>query len=179
MLQISTSLANKPHHVILAVITKQERSKITELIAAMAMRGPLSIVAGSDWMPSYDLTRILRHQTTDVRQVMNRIHVARAFTCYQLLNLLATTGPDPKPLLILDFLHSFYDEDVRPNVRMQKLQQCVACLERLSPSRPIGIFSQYLESKDYLRFHPVISRIADETFQIKEDVGTVMQPGLF
>ncbi len=161
LLQIPTALAEVRHHLLLAVISKETRGQIAELIATMAMREPLSIVAGSEWLPMYEVARHLSYQTNEFKAVMDRVHLARAFTCYQLLDILNNTPPIPEPLLMINFLHPFYEVDVPPEVRARVLDTCVRRLDNLSYTRPIGVIVQHMEGDGYETYLPVISAIAD------------------
>src|SRR5512144_2637964 len=96
----------------LAVYMTLEAEKVTELIAGLALNAPLNIVAGSEWIPSYGVARLLRRRVTHIEAVLRRIQLARAFTCYQLLDLLAGVRPGSTPVLVLDTLHTFYSDDM-------------------------------------------------------------------
>ena len=98
LLNLSAHL-HPSRRLTLAVTERYERQNITELIAALCLRGPLYVMAGSDWLPSYGLTRLIRHRTHEVKQTLNHIRMARAFTCYQLLDLIANIRPDDEPLI--------------------------------------------------------------------------------
>jgi len=47
------------------------------------------------------------------QEILNRITVARAFTCFQMLALLESTPASDGPFVILDLLRTFYDESVQ------------------------------------------------------------------
>ena len=137
------ALLNLPIHLhpsrrlTLVVAERYEHENITELIAALCLRGPLYVLAGSDWLPSYGLTRLIRHRTHEVRQTLNHVRMARAFTCYQLLDLIANIRPDDEPLLILDFLNTFLNDDIPLPVRFRVLRQCCGHLQRLAFRKPV------------------------------------------
>ena len=160
-------------------IVGSQHKKITELIAALGLRGSLYTIAGSDWVPSYGLARSLRLKTVEVKRVLDRTRLARAFTCYQMLDLLASTRPDGNPVLVLNFLHTFYSPDIPLHVRMRVLKQCCQHLERLSYYEPVAVLIEQTTEDDYQRFHQVVSPIADEIFQMDEDREEIFQPALF
>jgi hypothetical protein len=178
LLQLPTALATKSQQLLLAVITRTQRPRIAEVIAAMALNGSFSIVTGSERIPSYEVTLLLDDDVCDIKAILNRIHLRRAFTCYQLVDVLKSTPPISEPLLILDFLYPFY-EDVPIERRINRFDQCMEQLERLSVSRPIGMIIQDSEGPDYSLFYPDLERIADDVFQTKEEVEAVSQARLF
>ena len=179
------ALLNLPIHLhpsrrlTLVVAERYEHENITELIAALCLRGPLYVLAGSDWLPSYGLTRLIRHRTHEVRQTLNHTRMARAFTCYQLLDLIANIRPDDEPLLILDFLNTFQDDDIPLSVRLRVLRQCCGHLQRLAFRKPVVIFVQGLKTENDEAFLSILQQSADEIRRIEGEPERVCQPALF
>ncbi len=64
-------------------------------------------------------------------EVLQRITVSRAFTCYQVLALLESTPASPAPFVVLDLLNTFYDESVQAGERKRLLRGCITHLLRL------------------------------------------------
>src|SRR5260370_27962784 len=143
--------------LVLVVTAGSERENITELIADLCLRAPLYVVAGSDWLPGYGLTRQIRHRTHEVKQVLKRVRMARAFTCYQLLDLVASIRPDDEPLLLLDFLNTFHNDDIPLPVRSPLLRQCCGHLKRLAFRKPVAVLIQELPAVDYAAFYSILS----------------------
>ena len=106
------------------------------------MNGPLFVVSGSEWLPAFELTRILRKRTLEVKETLNRLYTVRASTCYRLLDSLANIPSNGEPILVLDFLHTFYDPDVPLRVRFYKLRECCRHLKRLAFYRPVIVMTQ-------------------------------------
>ena len=152
---------------------------ITELIAALVLRSPLFVVAGSEWLPAYDLTRILRRKTLEVREILNRLYTVRASTCYRLLDSLANIPSNGEPILVLDFLHTFYDPDVRLHVRLLKLRECCRELKRLAFYRPVVVITRELPVEDYQKFSPALHSVADRIFTLEPELEPISQPALF
>ena len=179
------ALLNLPVHLhssrrlTLVVAQRYERENITELIAALCLRGPLYVLAGSDWLPGYDLTRLIRHRTHEVRQTLERVHMARAFTCYQLLDLIANIRPDEEPLLILDFLNTFLNDDIPLPVRFRVLRQCCGHMQRLAFRKRVVVLVQEQSVEDHAAFHNILARSADEVLRIEGEPERVCQPALF
>lgn len=163
----------------LVVTERYERQHITELMAALCLRGPLYVLAGSDWLPSYGLTRLIRHRTHEVRQTLKHVRMARAFTCCQLLDLIANIRPDDEPLLILDFLNTFQDDDIPLPVRFRVLRQCCGHLQRLAFRKPVIIFVQGLKIESDEAFLSILAQNADEVLHIEAEPERVCQGALF
>jgi hypothetical protein len=64
------------------------------LTAHLARRGPLRVLDGGNRFNVYRVARFLRPQSgADLSGALERIQVARAFTCYQMLGLLQASPP--------------------------------------------------------------------------------------
>ena len=72
--------------------------------------------------------------------ILERITISRAFTCYQVLSLLEST---PATFVVIDILHTFYDESVQAGERERLLRACIAELARLGRAAS-GLVSMYL-----------------------------------
>jgi hypothetical protein len=82
------------------------------------------------------------------------------------LDLLEDIRPERDPVLILDFLHHFYNPDIQPPVRRRVLEQCCRHLQRLALQRPLMVFVQRLETEEYRQFFPLVAAAADEVLQL-------------
>lgn len=104
-----------------------------ELAAHLAQRGPLWVVDGGNRFNAYILARKLRRlRRTGLSQALGRIRVRRAFTCYQVTALLEQSPSRAEPTLVIDFLHTFYDQSVPLGERHRLLDVCLEHLQRLS-----------------------------------------------
>ena len=166
--------------LLLVEATGRLSEGVTELFAALAMRGPFYAIAGGEWLPTYALVRSLRQKTPTLPQVLGRIRLARPFTCYQVLDLLTDIRPERDPVLVLDFLHHFHNPDIPIHVRQRVLQQCCTRLQHLALTRPLLIFVQALETEEYRELFPVVAKTADEIFQAGDaSAEETFQPALF
>jgi len=176
------SLIRKAQSPRLLLIETEARPSegITELFAALALRGPFYAIAGGEWLPTYALARSLRRRTPAIQQILGRIRLARPFTCYQILDLLTDIRPEHDPVLVLDFLHHFHNPDIPLPVRRRVLEQCCKCLENLSLARTLLVFVQTLETDEYRSFFPLVAETADEILQAADAPGDeALQPVLF
>jgi hypothetical protein len=136
------------------------RQALPPWIAQLAFNGPLRILDGGGRFNPYSLTRPLRRLTPRVAEAMQRVHIQRAFTCYQMTALLdevcasdsaapSNDGQPPQrlsgdalqtaPLLALDLLNTFHDEDVPAHERRRLLAGGLAGLNRLSRIAPVAV----------------------------------------
>jgi len=161
----------------LALILTQGRARaeITNLIVELILRGPLFIVAGSEWLPAYELARRIRRRTVRIREILNRMYAARAATCYRLVDSLATLPSNGEPLLVLDFLHTFYEADIPLPVRQRKLQECCRELQRLAFYRPVIVMTQTQCTEEYERFIPSLCSIANTTLTLEAQTEQITQ----
>ncbi len=96
-------------------------------IARLGERGSLRVLDGGNRFNAYMVARAARGRP----EVLNRITISRAFTCYQVLSLLEATPAIQFPFVVLDLLSTFYDESVQIGERKRLLRVCITHLERL------------------------------------------------
>jgi hypothetical protein len=109
------------------------------LTAVLAQRGPVQVVDGGNRFAPYQVARLLRAHTTDIAPLWDRITIARAFTCYQMVHLLTQLTHTDQPLLVLHLLATFEDESVDDVEAVRLLRLALAQLHRLR--RPGGVVS--------------------------------------
>ena len=116
---------------------------MVDLIAHLACRGPLRILDGGNRFDAYGcnlaVARVLNSRTANLPAVLERIHLARAFTCYQMATLLKETLEQPTPTIALDLLSTFYDESVPAAESQRLLETCIAHLRRLNCVAPVAV----------------------------------------
>jgi hypothetical protein len=162
------------------ILTKDSAHKSkTDLIAQLILQKPLFVVSGDEWLPAFELPRIIRARTSQVKQVMDRLNSGRASTCYRLLDSLASIAPQGEPILVLEFLHTFYDSDIPLRTRLFKLRECCRELKRLASYRPVIVMTREGASEDYEKFMPALGSVADRTLSLEPEVEQVTQPALF
>jgi len=162
------------------ILTRDRAHRIkTDLIASLILHGPLFVVSGDEWLPAFVLPHIIRGHTTEVREVMGRLYTVRASTCYRLFDSLAGTSLKGEPILVMDFLHTFYDSDIPLRTRLLKLRECCRELKRLAFYRPIIVTTQEMEGEEYEKFIPALCSITDQTITLDPELEHVGQPALF
>ena len=165
--------------LVLILTQDRARKSKTDLIANLILNGPLFVVSGDEWLPSFLLSRIIRGQTTAVKEIMNRLHTVRASTCYRLFDSLANIPSKGEPILVLDFLHTFYDPDIHLRTRLFRIRECCRELKRLAFYRPVIVMTREKEGEEYEKFIPAIYQIADTISTLEPEREQISQPVLF
>ena len=132
-------IPNSGKLLLLAAPRSVLKSALPPWIARLAAAGPLMVLDGGNCFNAYGVARDLRRRTPHVTDALKRISVARAFTCYQMAALLSETSNSALPILTLDLLATFADENVRLDERKRLLAGCVNQLRRLSATAPAAI----------------------------------------
>ena len=69
----SLQRVSQPKRLRLIETAGRQSEGITELFAAMALRGSFYAIAGGEWIPTYALVQAVRRKTIDVQQVLGRV----------------------------------------------------------------------------------------------------------
>ena len=128
-----------PTRLVLVTAPKAANAQMLALTARLAHVGAVRVLDGGNSFDAYAIARTLRSLTPHVETTLAQINVQRAFTCYQMLTLLAETPPTPIPTLVLDALSTFHDESVPLPERFRLLRACVQHLQRLSRAGPVVV----------------------------------------
>lgn len=132
-----------PGRLLLVIAPRAGGAIMLDLIARLACRGPMRLLDGGNCFDVYRcnqaIARALQGQKGQLADVLERIQLARAFTCYQMVALLKQTQAWPIPTLVLDLLSTFYDESVPAIESRRLLQACIVQLQRLNNLAPVAI----------------------------------------
>lgn len=123
-----TSIEPKTGSLILLVGPRSLNTTMLNAIARLGEGGPVRILDGGNRFNAYMVARAARGRP----DVLNRITISRAFTCYQVRSLLESTPATPIPFVVLDLLNTFYDESVQIGERKRLLRACTMHMERLA-----------------------------------------------
>ncbi len=158
-----------PGEFTLAVLPRRAIRPLLGLAARLALRAPLRVLDGGNCFNAYVVAAALRLHTSDVNTALERIRVARAFTCYQMVTLLTETPEVPVATLVLDLLATFRDENVPQGERRRLLTASLQRLQHLAVAAPL------LVSASHDSGPPMSSRVArrklpdrDELFDLLE-----------
>jgi hypothetical protein len=148
--------------------TRAPTQTLLIMFTLLAARGETPrLFDGGNRFDGYFVARLARRLTPQPRAVLSRMRLSRAFTCFQLAELIENTpieppadrgGPRPEPvegrtllrsegtgpgvgevspLFVLDLLSTFYDESVPPRDVERLLARVIAQLKRLAAVGPV------------------------------------------
>jgi hypothetical protein len=123
------SAKSVPESLILLVGPRSLNTTMLNAIARLGEGGPVRVLDGGNRFNAYIVARAVR----GMQEVLNRITISRAFTCYQVLAMFENmTSALPIPFVVLDLLNTFYDEAVQIGERKRLLKACTLHMERLA-----------------------------------------------
>ncbi len=131
-------LSPRQLHLVVAP-HRAQRQMMTLLTARLALTGDVRLVDAGNCFDGYGLARQLRQQSSYWQQALQRVSVARAFTCYQVETLLSESLTGAAPVLVLNLLDTFYDENVKLLERLRLLQVSLGELGRLCHAASVAV----------------------------------------
>ena len=148
----------------------KEREKVIELISRWVLHSSFFIIVAGDWFVDHDdVSYSLFRNTNNFDEVLDRhLRLVRARTCFQLLDLLTEADNENRPVLILDPLHHFYNQDVDISTRDHVFEQCCQFTKRLSFSNPVAVLVPKLDIDHHKRYFPILAAVADEVISVDE-----------
>ena len=160
----------KPGTLIVSLVPHTRHTPIIpDLIAELALRGPVNVLDGGNCFPAYHIAQLIRRKSLQVEAISRHIFVQRAFTCYQMVSLLENTAAFGYPHIILDMLSTFQDDQINNNEADRLLNICLSHVERLRLSAPVVVTLEpvILTEKDFLMQR--ICEQADEVFTLHSE----------
>jgi hypothetical protein len=152
---------------------------VMQLLAELALRGPVTVLDGGNRFPAYHLLRLLRLRSPDPAALARRICVRRAFTCYQVLALLESLRALPQPCLLLDPLATFYDEQISIVEVSRLLDGCLRQLERLRQAAPLLVVLPPASSPERTELVERLCNTAGTLYSLELPAPQELQPALF
>jgi hypothetical protein len=98
-------LSPRQLHLVIAP-HRAQRQLMTILTAHLALTNRVRLLDAGNCFDGYGLARQLRQHTPRFQSALERVSVARAFTCYQVETLLTETVADNAPVLVFNLLVS-------------------------------------------------------------------------
>jgi hypothetical protein len=130
------------------------------LIVELALEGPVRVLIGGNRYDHYRINYALAAATPLYEYILaHHLHLSRAETCYQMVELLTQTQAGPAPCLILDLLTTFYDEGIPEREIDQLLFETILQLRRLSRGATVTVSAHAEEKRPQLL--KVIENAAD------------------
>lgn len=140
--QITTLPIPKTGKISLVVAPRTVMPSLMSMLAALALRGRVIVLDGGNCFDGYALARALRRETHQVQAALKAIQLSRAFTCYQMVAMLAELPIDGTPVIVLDILSTFLDENVGLTKRHRMLDNSLMLLRRISQAAPVAVWSR-------------------------------------
>lgn len=110
------------------------------MLATLALRGRVVVLDGGNCFDAHALARALRRRTEQVQDGLRQVWLSRAFTCYQMVAMLAELPRDGTPVIVLNMLSTFLDENVNYGKRQRLLDNSLALLQQISACAPVAIW---------------------------------------
>jgi hypothetical protein len=126
--------AHTPTRALLAMITALAvRSRHLPQGRSAGVR----VFDGGNRFDGYFVARLARRMSAHPHAVLEHIHLSRAFTCFQLAELIENAPAGSEPLFALDLLTTFYDESVPLRDTERLLTTTITHLKRLAAVGPV------------------------------------------
>lgn len=157
---------------------------------ALAGRGqPVRIFDGGNRFDGYFVARLARQLVgnldlrppADPHVLLGRIRLSRAFTCFQLAELIGNAPACPEPLFVLEMLSTFYDESVPLADSERLLAMTIAHLKRLAAAGPVIVGAREPQTlvKDRWALLDRLQAASDAAWLLRPpQPPTATQPGL-
>jgi hypothetical protein len=164
--------------ITLAIAPHAGISLVDEVIAHLALSNSVRVFDCGNRTNVFPIAKIIRSLTTDVDNALAAIQVSRAFTCYQVTAMLhqepALKGT---PIIVVDLLSTFLDEDVSLTESHRLLAQSISSLQRLCKTSPVLITINPLLSLSAERISLLnaLAQIAQITYRFEETVPVLPQ----
>lgn len=121
-----------------------------ELTVQLAVLGPLMCLVGGNRFAVDDISLSLYGKTDNLYAILETIYLSRAFTCYQMVELLRKTHAGRMPILVMDLLTTFSDESVDDAEANRLLRECNRELKRLSINAPVVVSAHAQPNRERL-----------------------------
>jgi hypothetical protein len=179
--------AGPPANIVLA--HGRPASSVTHFALNMAFAGiarkkPVVYLDGSNSFDPFLISKIARSAGLVPEELLQRVHISRAFTCHQMQALVvdrladALNRFDTDVAIVSGLLNTFYDEDVKFGEAYDLLKTATAEFERLA-ERGARILlacpdtNLPLESRQR-RFVNLLKTISDKALRIEGNNGEIM-----
>lgn len=154
---------------VLALLETRQRSQMDmlHLAAALAFDTGATIIDGGNHFNAYLITGRVRHETADL-SILDSLQVARAFNCYQVVELIKAVPMNGCPCLVIDMLDTFVDDSVGLKHRLILLSQAIEQLNQIR--RHQGIVISLSPPKEQIQqWHQMAALIRSATNKTLEE----------
>jgi len=158
-----------PGQLWLVSVPRGSTRLLLNLTARLALDTPVRVLDCGNCFNVYPVARTLGRYTPDVNAALERINVARAFTCYQVSMLLESVPEASMPTLVLDMLATFYDDSASLDERQRLLRRAVTQLHRLRRKGRVMV-SAYMpppEASQAMPLYTMLEEAADRIWRLE------------
>jgi hypothetical protein len=123
-------LSHAPSLQLLIAPPSFQREASLQFTAELAQHGPVQVLDGGNRFDVLGLNRELRRRDLPLYTALERVQIARAFTCYQMATLFEIHPQGRTPTLVLNLLATFQDENASLSERLRLLEICLYNLRK-------------------------------------------------
>jgi hypothetical protein len=161
------------HNHFYLVLHRNARPSLLVLAAQLALQGQVYVLDGGNWFNPQQVARVVRQKTLHTTAILKRIQVARAFTCFQMAELIQHTRRTheryPAPTLVLDLLATFQDENVLARERTRVLDHCLDNLQQIKHHWGVVVSARPGHPEFISRLVQAADRVFEETCLPEEE----------
>jgi len=152
------------HPILISGQRNATYQKMHALIVELALAGPVKVLIGGNHYDHYGINYALAAASSHYEYILDtHIHLSRAETCYQMVELLNQTPADQTPSLVLDLLAPFHDESVPEREINQLLFEAILELRRLNQRAKVVVSAS--PGKNRPRLLTVLENVFDQIEQ--------------
>ncbi len=161
---------HKNKQIALLIAPNAAQTLMLELVGKLAIEGPVHVLDGGNQLNVYRVARTIRLYTEHLSHALKNISIVRAFTCYQMAAALNQTRMPPGPILVLDMLSTFYDENVHLIESKRLLNACLKDMHRISASTSIAVSARppLAAQRDRLALLEILRQSANQFWEVQE-----------
>jgi hypothetical protein len=165
-----------PNGWTLWIVPRPLRHRLLIAAAQMAYTRSLSVL---DCGRQYDATVVAR-AARGRAEIIDRIQVQRAFTCFEAARLIQTHAASLVPVLILDLLATFQDENVPFGMRRHLLEESILSMQALNRGAGLAVSVHPLpDSPEAHWMLDCLRSAASQVLAYEAPAPMATQPGLF
>jgi hypothetical protein len=129
--------------ITLVLGSNKAATKIQELIAYLAATGrTINIIDAGNMFDAYYVSKKIRQNGNNPSEVLKNIFLSRAFTCFQVVELVEAFQEKDQILIVLDILSTFYDENVSTEESERLLGIVTDGINRLGYSNQVIVYTR-------------------------------------
>ncbi|MEJ2487079.1 MAG: hypothetical protein P8Y68_15235, partial [Anaerolineales bacterium] len=132
------SLSIRPGLFYLLETREKKQTDMLLLAASLALREGAIILDGGNHFNAYTVVNLIRNITADL-SVLNRLQIARAFNCHQIVTLSQQIPLDGRPCLLIDILELFQDDNVPYTHRIYLIKKLLYQLNQVHRQTPVVV----------------------------------------